>query len=106
MIIDYSKNFRLNAMCVFPGWKQLHDAINNNETDSVRMAIGAIRIQIEPDEVVVAFEQGKLKQLYDRAKKMVAIRELENMWYDEYDKSETEINNKHQLSKVEQEFYG
>ena len=44
------------------------------------------------NDIVDAFENGRLKDLYDNAKKMIEIRDLENMWYDEFDKSEIEIN--------------
>ena len=96
--IDYSEHFRFSAIKVFPEWKQLHDAINNNESDSVRIELGSIPIQIEPDEIIVAFNEGRLKQLYERAKRLIKIRELENMWYDEFDRSQEEIINRNQIN--------
>jgi hypothetical protein len=96
-MIDYSQEFSQKAKELFPSWIQLHDAIANNEEDSVRIELGNIKTLIEPESIVNAFKEGKLPKLYKDAARMVAIRELEEMWYEQYDKSNEEINNKNIL---------
>ena len=105
MIIDYSNDFTEKAKIVFPKWKQLHEAISYNESDSVRIALGSIKTLISPNEVVTAFDTGQISKLYHRARQLKEVVELENMWYEEFDRSEEEITQKNQLSILEKELF-
>lgn len=104
-MIEYSDEFAAKAKELFPSWEKLNEAIANNEESSVRIAIGDIKVLIEPEEVVKAFQDGQLKSLLNKAKHLCAVKELENMWYTEYDKSSEDILQRNQISKLEQELF-
>ena len=106
MIIDYSPSFKAKAMEVFPRWKQLHQAINYNDGDSVRIILGNIHVQLQPEEVIKAIHEGTIKSLYDRAQHLVEVRNLENMWYEEFDRSSEEIEQRNEIGKLEKELFG
>ena len=106
MTIDYSKEFREQAKLVFPKWKQLQQAIEYNDGDNVRIALGNIKMYFNPEEVAKAFDTGKIASLYKKAKQLVAAKELENSWYNEYDRSYEDIFQRNEISRVEEEIFG
>jgi hypothetical protein len=106
MIIDYTKEFREQAKLVFPKWRQLLRAIEYNDGDGVRIALGNIKTHLSPEEVAKSFDTGKISSLYKKAKQLIAVKELENSWYNEYDRSYEEITQRNEIGKLEEEIFG